>query len=252
MCIRQRLVARVLWCLVLAGCHALTLMIGGCGGSGDDSNPDYDASASSRYYPLRTGDVYFTEQFGLFYYPRRTRVAEEVDLNGVRVFRVERFSIPLTHEEKPFEAFLTKDLERHHGYSYMTSDENGVRIHGSSTVAYSPPLMVHIVGKKGSTVTQEYTVTPAEGEPYTLVRRTEFLGTETVTTKAGTFTDCARIRYRISNSRYDGYNPDNYHDQWYAPGIGLVRDAYYDAEDNTEFGHREDLAAAIIDGVKIP
>lgn len=179
-------------------------------------------------------------------YWRRIRVAEKSIFNGQEVFRLDY----LAFHEPVIDKALTTRLDERQRFTYVSSDERGVLEHGGlfdyGPFQYEPPIFVPIGGRFGMGVTQEFRahtqkVTGTETKSWTT--RTVFLGEEPVTTDAGTFNRCARVRTRTpAESEY-------FSDDWYAPGIGRVKSVYGGGNVEEE---GDKLVAAIVDGKRIP
>lgn len=103
----------------------LLVMIGGCGGNNTPTEDTaYNPATASRYYPLRVGDTYlYRYSWG---YWRRFRVSRETEFNGQKVFRIDE----LTFHEPDISKALTTGIDESQPFTYVSSDERGVLIHG--------------------------------------------------------------------------------------------------------------------------
>jgi hypothetical protein len=176
-------------CLLLFFFMAL-LTVMGCKGDGDSSS-----YTMREYFPLSSG--WETDKWTLF-----------VDENEFMIDGVSTLAMVDTREAEA---------------NFWTNDDNGLRLHGAwnsetQGVTFSQPvLLADAVSKVGD---RNQTIYTRDSEQ--LVFSAELIGLENITTTAGTFNNCLKLRIHVYPV---GSIPDDYGYEtlWLARNVGFVK-----------------------------
>lgn len=179
-----------LWMLLIV----LAMTATGCH-NGGDSGSDTAAYGMSQYFPLSS--AWETDKWTLF-----------IDENDAFINGVSTLAMTDTRDAKA---------------SFWTNDEYGLRLHAIWTPEnqmsnFSQPVLL---ADALSAVGDRYeTVYAQDGEQ--LVFSTQLTGLETITTTAGTHTDCLKFRIHVYPL---GSSPEDYGSEtlWLAKNVGFVK-----------------------------